>query len=200
MKDKKGLLFVLSGPSGAGKSTVIREVLRRNPALYFSISCTTRPPRQQEKDGFHYFFIDHNQFKAMIARDEFLEYAEYVGNYYGTPLPQIKSKLDAGIDVLLDIEIQGAIHVREKMPESVSIFLAPPSFQELERRLRSRNTDKEEKILSRLKTARAEFQKMPLYDYVVINHKVEDAVSEIESILKAEHCRTAHRMQLIEEE
>ncbi len=140
MKDKKGLLFVLSGPSGAGKSTVIREVLRRNPALYFSISCTTRPPRQQEKDGFHYFFIDHNQFKAMIARDEFLEYAEYVGNYYGTPLPQIKSKLDAGIDVLLDIEIQGAIRVREKC-RNRSVFFW------LHLRLRSWNVGCEAEIL-----------------------------------------------------
>ncbi|MGI6497689.1 MAG: guanylate kinase [Oscillospiraceae bacterium] len=200
MKNKKGLLFVLSGPSGAGKSTVIREVLRRNPALYFSVSCTTRPPRQQEENGAHYFFIGHDEFKEMIARGEFLEYAEYVGNYYGTPLPQIKARLDAGIDVLLDIEIQGAVRVREKMPESVSIFLAPPSFDELERRLRSRNTDHEEKILSRLKTARAEFQKMPLYDYIVINHTVEDAVSDIQSIVAAEHCKTIRCMQLIEEE
>ncbi len=200
LKNKKGLLFILSGPSGAGKSTVIREVLRRNPALYFSISCTTREPRPQEEDGTHYFFIDHGAFQEMIERDEFLEYAEYVGNYYGTPLPQIQSRLEAGIDVLLDIEIQGAMRVKEKIPESVSLFLIPPSFEELERRLRNRNTDLEEKILNRLETAHREYQNIPLYDYVVINHTVEDAVLEIESILTAEHCRTIHRMQLIEEE
>lgn len=199
MKNQKGLLFVLSGPSGAGKSTVLKEVLRRNPALYFSVSCTTRAPRPAETHGVHYFFIDRKQFEKMIVQDEFLEYTEYAKDYYGTPLLQIRKCMESGTDVLLDIETKGAGNVIAKMPGAVRIFLAPPSFEELERRLRSRNTDAEEKILDRLKTAREEFEKIPLYDYLVINDVVEDAVQELESILTAEHCRTMRRAQQIKE-
>ncbi|MBQ1351593.1 MAG: guanylate kinase [Oscillospiraceae bacterium] len=199
MKDQQGLLFVLSGPSGAGKSTVLKEVLRRNPALYFSVSCTTRMPRPAEIHGIHYFFIGREQFEEMIQRNEFLEYTEYAKDYYGTPLLKIQECMASGTDVLLDIETEGAQNVIQKMPEAVRIFLVPPSFEELERRLRSRGTDTEDKILARLQTAREEWKKMPSYDYLVVNDVVENAVQELESILKAEHCRTARRIEQMKE-
>lgn len=200
MEENQGHLFILSGPSGAGKSTVIREVLRRNPSLYFSVSYTTRPPRPEERDGAQYSFVSREEFEGMIARDEFLEYIEYVGNYYGTSRPRIESYLKAGTDVLLDIEVRGAALVRAKFQNAVSIFFLPPSFGELERRLRGRNTDHEEKIAGRLKTAREEYQKARSYDYIVVNGDVDTAAREVEAILTAERCRTANRLYLIKEE
>ena len=136
----KGTLVVISGFSGAGKGTVLSQVLARRPDLYFSVSFTTRPPREGEKDGVNYHFVTRQAFQERIERGEFLEYAEYVGNFYGTSMAVIREKLDQGIDVILEIEIQGAAKVREKMPEAVSLFLVPPSFEELSRRLHGEPT------------------------------------------------------------
>ena len=194
----KGTLVVVSGFSGAGKGTVLAQVLERRPELYFSVSFTTRPPREGEKDGVNYHFVTREGFQERIDRGEFLEYAEYVGNYYGTSMTVIREKLDQGIDVILEIEIQGAAKVREKMPESVSLFLVPPSFDELSSRLHSRGTDSEEKIQQRLTTARQEAKEIVNYDYIVINDTVDRAVEEILAILTAESCRKDRRIDIIE--
>ncbi|WP_295632685.1 guanylate kinase [uncultured Intestinimonas sp.] len=197
-KKTRGQLIVLSGPSGVGKSTVISELLGQRQDIYFSVSFTTRQPRVGEADGVNYNFVDRAEFERMIAAGELLEHAEYVGNYYGTSLKVIQEKLDAGIDVLLDIEVQGAAKVRAKCPEAVLIFIIPPSFEELSRRLRGRNTDSEETIAGRLQKAREEYQQIPNYDYLVVNDKVSAAAAEIIAILLAEDCRTRNRLHLVE--
>ena len=196
-KKAKGQLVVLSGPSGAGKSTVIAELLAQRP-MYFSVSYTTRDPRVGEQDGVNYNFVSRQVFEDMIARNELLEYAEYVDNYYGSSRTIIEEKLDAGVDVLLDIEVKGAAKVRKKRPDALFIFMIPPSFEELSRRLHARNTDKEDVIADRLEKARLEYKEIPNYDYLVINDKVANAVAEIESILTAAECRVANRNYIIE--
>lgn len=196
-KKTTGQLIVLSGPSGVGKSTVIAELMAQRP-LHFSVSFTTRQPRVGEQDGVNYNFVSRQEFERMIADNELLEYAEYVNNYYGTSLKVIREKLDAGIDVLLDIEVKGAAKVRQSCPDAIFIFMIPPSFEELSRRLHARNTDKEEVISGRLEKARLEYKEIPNYDYLVINDKVSNAVSEIESILTAAECRVKNRKNMIE--
>lgn len=197
LKKEKGQLIILSGPSGVGKSTVIAELLGQRPDIYFSVSYTTRKPRVGEQNGVNYNFVDRAEFERMIADDELLEYAEYVDNYYGTSMKAIQDRLDAGIDVLLDIEVQGAAKVKSRCPEALFIFIIPPSFEELSRRLHNRNTDSEEVITGRLAKARTEFKEIPNYDYLVINDKVSNAVNEIESILTAAECKVACRSKIL---
>ena len=194
---KKGKTFIISGPSGVGKSTVLSALLERRPNVYFSVSATTRDPRPGELDGIHYHFMDVDSFRKWIAMDQFLEYAEYVGNFYGTPKRFVDEAMDQGRDVILDIEVQGAIQVTSKRPDTVRIFIAPPSWAELERRRTERGTDSKDKIQKRLLRAKVEFQTAHTYDYFVINDTVENAVRELDAIMTAEHCKPKERMEII---
>ena len=193
----RGKTFIISGPSGVGKSTVLKELFKGRDDLYFSISATTRAPREGEENGVHYHFIDVERFQKLIHEDAFLEYAEYVGNFYGTPKKFVDEAMDAGKDVILDIELQGAIQVTSKRPEVIRIFIAPPSWSELEKRLTGRGTDSPEKIRERLVRAKVELQNANTYDYFVINDTVEQAVREINAIMLAEHCKPAERMEIL---
>ena len=182
----KGLLIVLSGPSGAGKGTICKALLERHPELALSISCTTRPPRLREREGVNYFFKSEEEFKRLIRQDEFLEYACVYGNFYGTPKSFVAGKLLEGCDVLLEIDVQGALKAKRIFPDGVFIFLVPPSMEELERRIRSRATENEEQIRERLGKAKAEMAQVERYDYVIVNDRIECVVEEIEAILEAE--------------
>lgn len=193
----RGKSFIISGPSGVGKSTVLKELFKDRDDLYFSISATTRAPREGEVNGVHYHFIDVERFQQLISEDAFLEYAEYVGNFYGTPKKFVDAAMDEGKDVILDIELQGAIQVTSKRPDVVRIFIAPPSWEELEKRLTGRGTDSPEKIRERLVRAKVELQNANTYDYFVINDTVEQAVREINAIMLAEHCKPSERMAIL---
>lgn len=193
----RGKTFIISGPSGVGKSTVLHALLKQRDNVYFSVSATTRAPRPGEEDGVHYHFLDVDTFRKWIINDEFLEYAEYVGNFYGTPKQYVDAAMDQGKDVILDIEVQGAIQVASKRPDVVRVFIAPPSWAELERRLTERGTDSQEKIQKRLLRAKVEFKSAHTYDYFVINDTVDNAVRELDAIMMAEHCRPGERMEII---
>ena len=195
----QGKTFIISGPSGVGKSTVLKELFKDRDDLYFSVSATTRAPRPGEEDGVHYHFTDVDTFRRMISEDAFLEYAEYVGNFYGTPKKFVDEAMEQGKDVILDIEVQGAMQVVHKRPDVVRIFIAPPSWQALEERLTSRGTDSPDKVQKRLVRDKVELQTANTYDYFVINDTVERAVREINAIMLAEHCKPAERMAILSE-
>lgn len=194
----KGKTFIICGPSGVGKGTVVSRLMEADPTLYFSVSATTRAPRAGEADGVHYHFLTRERFQEWIDAGDFLEHAQFVGNFYGTPRRYVDEAMDQGRDVLLDIEIQGAEQIHRKRPEAVRIYIAPPSWEELERRLTGRGTEDGEKIRSRLARGREEFAAAKDFDYLVINDTVDHAVAEIRAIMTAEHCRPAERAAQIE--
>ncbi|ANU27928.1 guanylate kinase [Planococcus versutus] len=190
MRNQRGLLIVLSGPSGVGKGTVRKELFSQPNTNYeYSISMTTRFPREGEIDEVDYFFKTRSEFESLIEQGQLLEFAEFVENYYGTPLEYVNKMRDAGRDVFLEIEVQGAAQVRSKVPDGLFIFLAPPSLSELEERLVGRGTESDEVIACRLQAARQELEMMNLYDYVVENDEVENACNRINAIIIAEHCK-----------
>jgi len=180
---KRGRLFVISAPSGAGKGTVIRSLLELRPELVLSVSVTTRSPREGESDGVSYFFVTRERFREMIDSSDFLEYAEYVGEFYGTPKAPIYECMKNGGDVLLEIEVLGARQVMSIDPEAVTIFIVPPNIEELERRLRGRKTESEEKLAARLRRACQELEEKNHYDHIVINDEVSRAAAEISAII-----------------
>ena len=190
---KIGKTFIVSGPSGVGKSTVLHALFQGRDDLYFSVSATTRAPREGEQDGVDYHFIQADAFRDMIAADAFLEYAEYVGNFYGTPLPPVREMLAKGQDILFDIDVQGAAQLRKNMPDARFLFILPPSMEELERRLRGRGLDSEEVILRRLANARAEMQEAPHYDALIVNDDLDTAYDHLRAAYLAAtlapHCR-----------
>ncbi|MDN6692731.1 MAG: guanylate kinase [Enterococcus sp.] len=187
---ERGLLIVLSGPSGVGKGTVRKAIFERDDNEFqYSVSMTTRPMREGEVDGVDYYFRTKEEFEAMIEAGEMLEYAEYVGNYYGTPLTYVNKTLDEGKDVFLEIEVQGAQQVKEKVPDGVFIFLTPPDLAELKARIVGRGTDSPEVIEERMRVARQEIEMMALYDYAVVNDEVFKAVDRIKDIIVSEHYR-----------
>lgn len=194
----KGKTFIICGPSGVGKGTVVSRLMEADPTLYFSVSATTRAPRAGEADGVHYHFLTRERFQEWIDAGDFLEHAQFVGNFYGTPRRYVDEAMDQGRDVLLDIEIQGAEQIHQKRPEAVRIYIAPPSWEELERRLTGRGTEDTEKVRSRLARGREEFAAARDFDYLVINDTVDHAVAEIRAIMAAEHCRPAERAAQIE--
>lgn len=195
---RKGILTVISGFSGAGKGTVMKRLLEKYPEEYaLSISCTSRSPRPGEQDGREYFFKTNEEFEKMIAEDAFLEHAKYVDHYYGTPAAYVKEQMDAGRNVILEIELQGALQIRNKLPETILMFLMPPSADELENRLRGRGTETDEVIRARLRRAVEESRSMEQYDYLVVNDNLETCVEEVHHLIQSQRMRTSECMDLI---
>lgn len=186
MQNSKKKLFVISGSSGVGKGTVIEGFLKRNPSFSLSISYTTRAKREGEIDGVNYFFVSKEEFLQSIKNDEFLEWAEFSGNYYGTKKEFIQKSLNDNKDLILEIETQGALQIKQKMPEAVLIFIVPPSYQDLEFRLRNRKTESEEAIAKRLECVKLEIRNSDMYDYRIVNDRIETTVLELEKIIKTE--------------
>ncbi len=197
---KKGRIIVFSGPSGVGKGTVLQEVMRRRPELRFSVSATTRPIRPSETDGVNYYFISKEAFESMIADHSMLEHVTYAGNYYGTPEKPLEEAMEQGLSVVLEIEVQGALQVFANRDDTISIFVAPPSFAELERRLRGRGDTAPEVVEERLRIARWECAQASKYKYIVINDTVERAAAEVEAILTAEACRSEYQESILPKE
>ena len=200
---KKGQLLVASGPAGSGKGTAVEALCRLYPGKFaLSVSCTTRAPRGAEVDGVHYFFLSKEEFERRIEAHQFLEYAVYCnGNSYGTPKDYVLEQLSKGFHVILEIDVQGGLQVKENYPDTVLFMLTPPNYAELERRLRGRHTDREEDILRRLAESRRELERMHLYDYVIVSEtgKTEDAARQIYNVLQAEQLRTGKHPDFIKE-
>ena len=197
---EKGILIVVSGFSGAGKGTLMKELVARYEETYaLSVSATTRAPREGEQEGKEYFFKSKEEFEKMIAKEELIEYAKYVENYYGTPRAYVEKMLDAGKDVILEIEIQGALKVKEKFPDTLLLFVTPPSIEELKRRLIGRGTESMEIIESRMKRAAQEAEKMECYDYLIINDNLRACAEKMHSIIQGEHLRSDRNMEFIQE-
>lgn len=189
MIEQKGILFILSGPSGVGKGTVRKALFEKDTNLQYSISMTTRDKRPGEEEAVDYFYRTKEEFEELIKNNQFLEHAKYVNNYYGTPRDYVEKTLDEGKDVFLEIEVQGALQVRENFPEGVFIFLFPPSLEELKNRIINRGTETEKSVVNRLRAAKDEIELMDAYDYVVVNDYVDHAVETIQAIVKSEHCK-----------
>lgn len=194
----KGLLLVVSAPSGGGKGTILGELFKRDSNLVLSVSATTRNPRPGEEHGKQYYFVDREEFEEMIREGKILEYAEYVGNYYGTPKLPVENWLSQGKDVVLEIEVQGGAQIKQLMPDCVSVFIVPPSMSILEKRLRDRGTENDETVRRRLETARQELTRAKDYDYIVINDRLEDAVDDLQAVLRGEKRRYSRNQEMIE--
>ena len=193
-----GILIVVSGFSGSGKGTIMKELLKRYDNYALSISATTRAPREGETDGREYFFKTREEFEKMIAKEELIEYAKYVDNYYGTPRAYVEEQLQAGKDVILEIEIQGALKVKKKFPETLLLFVTPPSAEELKNRLVKRGTETMDVIESRMRRAREEAEGMDQYDYLVVNDVLGDCVEEVHQIIQGEHRKSFRNIDFIE--
>lgn len=193
----RGILIVVSGFSGAGKGTLMKELLKTYDNYALSVSMTTRKPRPGEEEGKSYFFVDKDTFEETIAKDGLIEYASYCGNYYGTPREYVEACLDNGRDVILEIEIQGALKVKEKFPEALLLFIMPPSAEELKRRLEGRGTESEEVICQRIARAAEEAEDIENYDYIIINDKLDDCVKEMHSIISASRRSPKRNKELI---
>ncbi len=197
---KKGSLVVLSGFSGSGKGTLVNALLKQYPSQYaLSISATTRQPRDGERDGKEYFFLDKERFETMIKNDEFLEYACYVENYYGTPFRYVKEKLEQGKDVILEIEIQGALAVKKKFPEALLLFVTPPNAEILEKRLRDRGTESDEVVKDRLKRAAEEAEYMQQYDFLLVNDELEICLQQMHSIIDMQKEKVVNNNAFVEQ-
>lgn len=194
MTVRTGILFVISGPSGVGKGTIKDKLLPRLSNIKLSVSATTRMPRKGETDGQDYFFLSVEEFSSMMDRGEFLEHAQVYTNMYGTPKHYVMENLQAGMDVLLEIDIQGAMQVQKKMPEGVFIFIEPPSIEELSKRICSRGKDSEESIARRLAACEEEMEHLRYYDYSVVNDDLEEAVNKVQAIIVAERCKIKNNM------
>lgn len=192
-----GKVIVISGPSGVGKGTVVQELLSNNDDCTLSVSATTRAPREGEVHGVNYFFITKEEFQSRIKNNAMLEYAQYCDNYYGTPRDYVQQSIENGKNIILEIEVQGALNVKSTMPEAVTVFVMPPSMIELEKRLRGRGTEEEEVIQQRLKTAIEEMRQSPKYDYIVINHTVNQCVNDIKTIINSEKMKTDNMLDFI---
>ncbi len=195
----RGNLFVVSGPSGAGKGTVCKALLEKRTDVVMSVSATSRAPRPGEQDGVHYFFISEQQFRERIDAGQMLEHAVFCGNYYGTPKAYVDEMLDKGVNVILEIEVQGAMQVRAKHPEGVYIFVLPPSMHELRERLIGRGTEPADVVEERLRTAAWEFGHIQKYNYILLNDDIEKAVERFSAIIDAERCRTERNIEFIKE-
>ena len=195
----KGKLLVLSGPSGVGKGTVLGELMKRRNDMCFSVSATTRQPREGEVDGVSYFFVSKERFEEMIRNHELLEYAQFVSNSYGTPRAYVEQQLEKGMNVILDIEVQGAKNIAEMVPDAVTVYMIPPSYEELERRLRGRGTETEEQIQGRLQTAIEEAKAADFYRYIIVNDNLETAVNELDAIVTAEKIGYDNRKNILKE-
>ena len=195
----KGKLLVLSGPSGVGKGTVLGELMKRRSDMCFSVSATTRQPREGEVDGVSYFFVTKERFEEMIRNNELLEYAQFVSNSYGTPRAYVEQQLEQGMNVILDIEIQGARNIVNMIPDAVSVYMIPPSYEELEKRLRGRGTETEEQIQGRLQTAINEARAADFYRYIIVNDNLETAVNELDAIMTAEKIGYDNRKNILKE-
>lgn len=193
----KGNLIIISSPSGGGKGTLIKEVLKTVPNIGYSVSYTTRQIREGEENGRHYFFVSKEEFEKLIEAGDFLEYAEVHGNFYGTSIKQIESETNLGRDIILEIDVQGAENVRKKIPEAVSIFILPPSFEVLKQRLTARATEKQEDLELRLTNAKGEVERFSEFEYIVINDSVERAFADLEQIILAERLRRNRQMDTI---
>lgn len=195
----KGKLLVISGPSGVGKGTIVNKLMEMRNDMCFSVSATTRAPRAGEVEGKSYFFVSRERFQEMIRQEELLEYAQFVDNYYGTPKSYVEEKLESGMNVILDIEVQGARNIVNAVPDAISVYVLPPSFDELEHRLRGRGTESEEQIQGRLKRAVEEARMADFYRYIIVNDNVEHAASELDALLTAEKCSYDDRKNILKE-
>ena len=195
--NKRGTLFVITGPSGAGKGTILREVIRSLDRLYFSVSATTRAPRPGEVDGVNYYFVSREEFEKMIEQEKMIEYANYVGNYYGTPKEYVESKLSEGKDVILEIEIQGALKVKEQFPQTLLLFVTPPNATILKERLVGRGTETMEVIEQRMSRAAEEAEGISSYDYILVNDDLQTCVKQMHNIIQSEHYKTHRNVEFM---